>query len=94
VSALTEAGLGELKRGLVAQAAAAMPKAGETALNLRQRRLLADAVEGLRSAAQESDLLLIGEGLRQCRNAFDRLVGRSGTEDVLDALFGRFCIGK
>ncbi len=26
--------------------------------------------------------------------AFDRLTGRAGVEDVLDALFGRFCLGK
>ena len=24
----------------------------------------------------------------------DRLVGRDSTEEMLDALFGRFCIGK
>jgi tRNA modification GTPase len=26
--------------------------------------------------------------------AFDRLSGRAGVEDMLDALFGRFCLGK
>ena len=26
--------------------------------------------------------------------AFDRLTGRAGVEDLLDALFGRFCLGK
>ena len=32
--------------------------------------------------------------LRRARVAFDRLLGRASTEDMLDALFGRFCIGK
>jgi tRNA modification GTPase len=94
VSAVSGEGLPELKRGLIARAATAMPRPGETALNRRQRDLLAQATEALRSAEQESDPLLLAEGLRQSRLAFDRLIGRSGTEDVLDALFGRFCIGK
>jgi tRNA modification GTPase len=40
------------------------------------------------------DLLLTAEELRAARSAFDRLLGGAGTEDMLDALFGRFCIGK
>lgn len=94
VSAVTDEGLDELKRGLMAQAAKTMPRPGETALNRRQRGLLAQAAGALRSAAGETDPLLLAEGLRQCRLAFDRLVGRSATDDVLDTLFGRFCIGK
>lgn len=94
VSAVTDEGLAELKHALVAQAATAMPRPGEVALNRRQRDLLAQAFDALRAAGYETDPLLLAEGLRQCRLAFDRLIGRSGTEDVLDALFGRFCIGK
>ena len=45
-------------------------------------------------AAQAHDPLLAAEHLRLARLALDRLVGRSGTEDMLDALFDRFCIGK
>ena len=36
----------------------------------------------------------IAECLRLARSAFDRLTGRAGVEDVLDALFSRFCLGK
>jgi len=39
-------------------------------------------------------VLLVAEELRLCRVAFDSLVGRAGVEDMLDALFGRFCVGK
>jgi len=28
------------------------------------------------------------------RQALDRITGRAGVEDMLGALFGRFCIGK
>lgn len=94
VSAVTEEGLDSLKRGLIAKASTAMPGPGEAAINRRQRGLLHEARESLSAARLESDPLLIAEALREARLAFDRLVGRSGTEDVLDALFGRFCIGK
>ena len=94
VSAVTGENLAALKRGLIAEAARAMPRPGETALSRRQRRLLAEACEALRTAGWQADPLLIAEGLRQARLSFDRLVGRSATDDVLDALFGRFCIGK
>ena len=94
VSAVTEQGLDALRRGLIAHAGAAMPRPGEIALNRRQRELLEQAGDALVSAAREHDPLLLAEGLRQARLAFDGLVGRSATEDVLDALFGRFCIGK
>ncbi|MCQ4062427.1 tRNA uridine-5-carboxymethylaminomethyl(34) synthesis GTPase MnmE, partial [Klebsiella pneumoniae] len=40
------------------------------------------------------DLLVAAENLRSARRALDRLVGRDSTEEMLDALFGRFCIGK
>lgn len=94
VSAVTGEGLPELRRGLIDHAASAMPRPGEFALNRRQRTLLAQARTALAAAAGERDPLLAAERLREARGAFDRLVGRSATEDLLDALFGRFCIGK
>jgi tRNA modification GTPase len=94
VSAVTGENLAGLKRGLIAEAAHAMPKPGQAALSRRQRDLLEQARTALVSAGSELDLLLLAESLRLARLAFDRLVGRSATEDVLDALFGRFCIGK
>ena len=94
LSATSGENMGPLKQGLIAAASGAMPKPGETVLNRRQRNLLAQALAALELAEGEVDTLLLAEQLRQARLAFDRLVGRSSTEDVLDALFGRFCIGK
>lgn len=94
ISALTGEGVQELKRALVERARGAMPKPGETALNARQHARLEEALAGLKGAQEHSDLLLIGEELRGVRVALDRLIGRATTEDMLDALFGRFCIGK
>lgn len=94
VSALTGEGMDRLKRGLIEHAGGSMPRPGEAALNRRQRSLLEQAVRSLDAAQEKLDPLLLAEDLREARVAFDRLIGRSGTEDVLDALFGRFCIGK
>ena len=94
VSARTGAGLAGLREDLAACARAALPVPGEAALNQRQHRLLGEASEALRGAASLSDPLLVAESLRLARVAFDALLGRTTTEDMLDALFGRFCIGK
>jgi tRNA modification GTPase len=56
--------------------------------------LIAAAADVLTSAASVSDPLILAEHLRQARDSFDRLTGRAATEDMLDSLFGRFCIGK
>lgn len=94
LSAVTRQGLDALRTDLIATARQAMPRPGEAALNQRQHRLLAEAREALDSAASLTDPLLVAESLRLARVAFDALLGRTTTEDMLDALFGRFCIGK
>ena len=92
VSAQSGEGISALKDRLAEEALRAMPGGGEVALNERQHALLAEAHLAL--TERDADLLLIAERLRLARSAFDRLVGRASTEDMLDALFGRFCIGK
>jgi tRNA modification GTPase len=69
-------------------------QAGQVALNTRQHGLLSEAASALGAIRPNGDLLLTAEELRAARSAFDRLLGGAGTEDMLDALFGRFCIGK
>ena len=94
VSALTGDGIDALRADLVATARAAMPAPGQVALGQRQHRLLEECRAAIAEAIQTHDSLLAAEHLRLARLALDRLVGRSGTEDMLDALFARFCIGK
>ncbi|MEO9461814.1 MAG: tRNA uridine-5-carboxymethylaminomethyl(34) synthesis GTPase MnmE [Marinomonas sp.] len=94
VSAKTGEGMDALKSALVEHARGALPKPGEAALNARQHALVDAAQGAVSGAAALSDPLLIAEELRNARVAFDRLIGRATTEDMLDALFGRFCIGK
>jgi tRNA modification GTPase len=95
LSAVTGEGISELKQALVDRARVILPKPGQVALNLRQSTRLHEARLALMSVPDKAeDMLLIAEDLRQARLAFDRLIGRTSTEDMLDALFGRFCIGK
>lgn len=94
VSAVTGEGLSDLRADLVVAARGALPKPGEAALNERQHRLLGEAEAMLSFAGNLSDPLLVAEHLRLARVAIDALIGRTTTEHMLDALFGRFCIGK
>lgn len=93
VSSLTGAGLGALEADLVGRARALLPKPNAAAVNARQAALLREASEALAESGG-GDLLIVAESLRTARSSFDRLLGRSGVEDMLDTLFGRFCIGK
>ncbi|QZD90810.1 tRNA uridine-5-carboxymethylaminomethyl(34) synthesis GTPase MnmE [Qipengyuania aurantiaca] len=94
VSVVTGSGIEDLARGLVERSRELLPRPGEVALNLRQTSALRDAHDALDGIVEGDDALLTGERLRLARLALDRLLGRHSTEDMLDALFGRFCIGK
>ena len=92
VSSATGSGLSELWSAIVAESTRLLPTGGEVALNRRQRDELAQAADSLRNGARAP--LLLAEQLRVARYHFDRVTGRASTEDMLDSLFGRFCIGK
>jgi tRNA modification GTPase len=94
VSARTGEGLGTLMSGMERLARAVLPAEGAVALNRRQAALLGEAQAALAAAEDSREIVLLAENLRAARYAFDRLTGRAGVEDVLDALFGRFCLGK
>ena len=93
-SAVTGAGLGVLLARIAGHVQSFLPPEGALALNRRQASHLQDALAALQHAEKTGDYVLQAENLRAARNAFDRLTGRVGVEDVLDALFGRFCLGK
>ena len=94
ISALTGEGLAALRADLLAAARDVLPKPGMVALNRRQHGLLEDAAAAVAMTGALLDPLLVAEELRRARVAFDQMVGRTATEDLLDTLFGRFCIGK
>ena len=94
VSARTGEGMEQLVGALLERAKALLPREGEVAINARHRAGLGLALSHLAAAQDELDLLILAEELRQARVALDQVTGRAGVEDMLDSLFGRFCIGK
>jgi tRNA modification GTPase len=97
LSAATGEGMDRLHAMIVEMARTLLPREGEAALRQRQRAALAEAKQwlGVEAGTREADdLILIAERLRLAATALDRITGRAGVEDMLDALFGRFCIGK
>jgi tRNA modification GTPase len=94
VSAVTGAGIADLLRRIEAWARTLLPTEDAVSLNRRQAALIEEAADALVHGAEASELVLMAEDLRLARGAFDRLTGRAGVEDVLDALFARFCLGK
>ena len=93
VSSLTGEGLDELTAALADRGAGLLPGETEVAANARQREALRRALAHL-GGARMDDMLVAAEELRHARVELDRITGRAGVEDMLDALFGRFCIGK
>jgi tRNA modification GTPase len=94
VSSLTGVGLTNLLERIEAAARTILPVEDAIALNRRQAVHIGEAAVALESTVEAGDLVLIADNLRFARAAFDRLTGRAGVEDVLDALFSRFCLGK
>jgi tRNA modification GTPase len=94
VSSVSGSGIADLLARVEALARAILPGEDAIALNRRQAHHIGEAAQALSSAESARDLVLIAEHLRLARTAFDRLTGRAGVENVLDALFSRFCLGK
>jgi len=57
----------------------------------RRIALLTEAHEALKPT---DDIVLLANGIRTCAETLGRLVGAVYSDDLLDALFSRFCVGK
>ncbi|MBM3550183.1 MAG: tRNA uridine-5-carboxymethylaminomethyl(34) synthesis GTPase MnmE [Alphaproteobacteria bacterium] len=96
ICALTGDGLETLAAAIEARARARLGD-GASALIVRERHRLAleQAVEGVEAViGRDAALELQAEELRRAARALGRIVGAVDVEDVLDAVFSRFCIGK
>jgi tRNA modification GTPase len=98
VSAHTQAGLSQLVARLKELALDGNHESGLRGLiaHERQASALRQALNALRSAVahRETTLDLRAEELRVATNALDALVGRVDQDEILGAIFSRFCIGK
>ena len=93
VSSVTKEGLDALRGWLLSAARSLLPADRSIAINERQARAIHECAEAL-ADVRGADLVLIAEALRAARVGLDRVTGATGIEEVLDALFGRFCLGK
>lgn len=95
VSCLTGAGIDELAAALAADLGAAEGAAdGPPLTRTRHRNALEGCASALRRFASASEPELAAEELRDAARALGRITGRAGVEDILDAVFAGFCIGK
>ncbi|MEO1162015.1 MAG: GTPase, partial [Pseudomonadota bacterium] len=96
VSALTGEGMGNLVERLAVMAGE-LAGNGEPALLVRERQVQAvkSALAHLETALEpELPIELLAEELRRAAHSIGRLIGEVGTEDLLDSIFSKFCIGK
>ena len=98
VAATTGAGLAELEASLAVFLAGGSD-GGAAGLVTRERhraalRAAEAALAGVVAAGSAAPLEVMVEGLLEAASALDALVGHLATDDVLDAVFARFCIGK
>src|SRR4029079_14521467 len=94
VSSVTGGGIPAPLERIEAEARTVLPGEASISLNRRQARHLSEAAEALGCASRANELVLVADHLWWSRTAFARLTAGAGVEDVLDALFSRFCLGK
>jgi tRNA modification GTPase len=95
VSAQSGAGLDDLRHRLSEIARAMTAQAGPPPLTReRHRRLVREAHGYLSAAIAEEAAELRAEELRAALLALGGLTGKVGVEQLLDRIFGAFCIGK
>jgi tRNA modification GTPase len=98
ISALRGKNIGALLKTMRARFVPPMPAEQEILLHARQKDRLEAALEALRRA----DALLAGrhseeipaEEIRSALNSIGELTGEVRAEEILDDIFGRFCVGK
>jgi tRNA modification GTPase len=97
ISSQTGSGLDELRQRLLQQFQTMGPVLGlAAAVRERQVQALSSALAACRRAicVASGGVELLDHEVRACESALEILMGRVGVEDVLGAVFSRFCVGK
>lgn len=97
ISVRTGEGIDALLAALEARVVAMMGlREAPSLTRSRHRRALEDAAVHLKRACGGSDREpeLVAEDVRLAARALGRITGRVDVEDILDVVFGEFCIGK
>ena len=94
VSVVSGEGLDEVRAWIIDQALPILPSSEQPGLNAREAILVEDCRKALERAQRLGDPVMLAEELRLARASLDQVSGHSGVDSLLDALFGRFCLGK
>lgn len=97
VSVKADHGLDDFFETLTSYVQDAMaPREVPSLTRIRHRRALEETVEHLERFEDNAgfDAVLAAEDVRMAARALGRITGRVGVEDMLDVVFGDFCIGK
>jgi tRNA modification GTPase len=95
ISIVTGEGLDRLNEALEAEVARRLPSAEAPALTrARHRQGLVECRACLARAEAAAPAELKAEDLRLAARALGRITGSVDVEDILDRIFGEFCIGK
>ena len=94
ISSVTGEGLGDLKAAIVEALSrlGADPCEESPTPSEREKSLLAEARNAL--SANAEDMVLAANSVRTAADALARLVGAAYSDDLLDSIFSRFCVGK
>ena len=98
VSAKTGEGIDELKQEIYKRfASPSLVEGGVIVTNERHKQALSVAVENINNAIREIDgetLDLISIDLKLAYSALGEITGNTTGEDIIDAIFSKFCLGK
>ncbi|NLB68806.1 MAG: tRNA uridine-5-carboxymethylaminomethyl(34) synthesis GTPase MnmE [Lentisphaerae bacterium] len=102
VSAKTGAGIDELKAAMTKKICDDLPDEGgqDVAVSTRHHTLLKEGIEALDEALElykhdaENAAVFCAQSLRRAAESIGEITGRTYSEDLLDIIFSRFCIGK
>jgi tRNA modification GTPase len=95
VSAKTGEGIAELKQAIAVRLSELSSETSEESADVtsRQMDLLSQAFSALEDASP-SDLVLAANAVRRAAQSIGEIIGKTYSDDLLDALFSRFCVGK
>ncbi|MEE9196294.1 MAG: tRNA uridine-5-carboxymethylaminomethyl(34) synthesis GTPase MnmE [Alphaproteobacteria bacterium] len=95
ISVLRGDGMADLVHRIETEVTGRIETAGPPALTrARHRAALEDCAQALKRCQAADAAELVAEDLRLAARALGRITGRIDVEDVLDAIFKEFCIGK
>ncbi|AJG40542.1 tRNA modification GTPase TrmE [Thermotoga sp. RQ7] len=99
ISALKGEGLEKLEEAVYRETQEIFEKGSSSLItNLRQKQLLENVKKSLESAIEslknKTPIDLVSIDLERALHVLDEVTGRSFREDLLDAIFSTFCVGK